>query len=310
MGTKKTIRFDYFQVCCQQYDAENNSVSYPIFDLEPILEKASAIPIADRRYEFYDEWARLQVANKQVVPIKNDSGTKKVVVPIWELQFLRIRKNIIPGIATDEGDFTPLVLDDNQGLGEEASALYDRRNSVLMLQRNRNSLSPSGIEYYFKQVYPAENIVLHPIILPKDLERFKESDIYKGFHIKFADIRQEDSDSSLGEIVSTAEEFDAVNYEVKFSAGRKKAKSLNPSAVIRAIRRFYNNTNLDKFEIKKKDDEDSSPELIDLIKERLHDFSTFEIPKDKRRFEHEVIFPTMKKLYFKRRKKLMSLLRG
>ncbi len=45
-----------------------------------------------------------------------------------------------------------MELDEDEYIGEEVSALYDQEYSIIMLQRNRNSLSPSGIEKYFSGV--------------------------------------------------------------------------------------------------------------------------------------------------------------
>ncbi|NLO89928.1 MAG: hypothetical protein GX088_06360 [Clostridia bacterium] len=175
----KDIRFDYFQVYCKHYDKEKDEVSFLIFDLEPILEQAARLDAVQRTYQYYDEESRLQ----KVFP-DNLNGTR-----IWGMQFLRIRKNLIPGIATDDGAYEPLELREGEYIGEEASALYDPQYSVLMLQRNRNSLSPTGIEAFFNKAWEEHTIQLRPIILPEDYIQFTEDDFYRCITVSFADVK-------------------------------------------------------------------------------------------------------------------------
>ena len=97
----KKIRFDYFQVQKAQ-DNEDGSVSIPLFNLSPVLERLMDLDSTERTYFFDNEQSRLQTVKKYEIDHRI----------CWELQFIRIRESVLPGIATKSGEFHILDLDE------------------------------------------------------------------------------------------------------------------------------------------------------------------------------------------------------
>lgn len=301
----KNIRFDYYQVCCKQLN-EREELVFPLYDLTPILEEAQQIDVSDRMYQYRGEEARLQKVDKLRIQV----GRRQK--DIWELQFLRIRKNVLPGIASDDGSFDPLDLDDDEGIGEEVSVLYDRQHSIIFIQRNRNSLSPTGIEEYFNEVMEGQGIIFKPIILPDDYLRLTDSDYFRTITISFADIRmtEENENSSMSQIVQAVEQFQGVNAEIKITLGPKgkKGQSLSREEILKSISQFRDRSDVTKFKVSRKEHEDARVEVCDLIEQRLIDFSAFTYSREEP-IVHDRVFEKMLELYLGRLRELDRFLR-
>ncbi|NUK30996.1 hypothetical protein HT574_13140 [Parageobacillus sp. VR-IP] len=286
MGTKK-INFDYFKVYGRWFERNENVEREGLFDLSPILEQAENIEIPDRTYSFYNDSARLQNLGK-----RGD---------LWALHFVRMRKDDSVSITTEDGDLDFLELEEGQYLGEEVSALYDPSNQVIMIQRNRYSLSPSGIAHYFNQAYnePGLHIFLKPIVSPEALDRIDSDDLFRGIEISIADFKNatDDVKKTLTGLTRNIEETpDPVNVKIILSLDRKSKKSSSIKGIYDLLNKFSKDENVKKMEIRKKDDEESPVEKFDLIEDRLGDHAYFKIDRENP-LEHDKLINKMIELY-------------
>ncbi|MCX7884655.1 MAG: hypothetical protein N2448_06460 [Caloramator sp.] len=273
----KNVRIDYFRVCCREYDQERNTVSndLKLFDLAGLLSVAITRTSAENTYTFGGEDARLQLIEKET-----DS-------PYWKMQFLRIRKDVLPGIATDGGEYTMLDLDDDEWVGEEVSVLYDETLHTIAVQRNRNSLGISGIEGFFNYVMndPQYIIQFCPIPVPDELRQLRTGEYFKKIMLSFAETALDKDilpkNSSLYKIIKGVEGFGAINVNITMSIGRGKGNinTLDEQEVLRLMD-LKGINGFSKIEIYKKPHEDAKIEVIDLIEGKLYDVEKMEYGKD------------------------------
>lgn len=296
----KTVKFDYFRVHCLRYDQEENVVhdNGELFDLTPILSRAMTLRPTETTYNYNGEDARLQRIEKNT----DD--------PFWKMQFLRIRKDILPGIATDEGDYNQLDLEDDEWIGEEVAVLYDESRYVLMLQRNRNSLSVSGLEKYFNYVLndPTYIIKFKPIPIPENYRKLSSNELFRRVTINFTNTNNIDEllpqNSSLLNVIKTANSFGAVSVSFTLSVGKGAAKDKTLS--VEEVMQLTNLVGIEgfsKLNVYKKENEDTKVEVVDLIQGKLSDEEEMEYSRDNP-IEYSRVIPVMLRKYNSRVKLL------
>lgn len=266
----KTIRFDYFRVRCARL-TDNNVTEIPIYELHPLLDALTRMDVVDRTYNYRGELARLQVVNRHRIGPRS----------CWELQLLRLRQAQLPGIANDDGEYEIMELEDDEYVGEEVSVLYDEQLSIMVIQRNRNSLSPSGIEEFLNLMAPDENIRLEPIIPREEALELKNGDYIRSFNLSIADIREmqltDGNSSSIREIVaSIRERYNAISVSIKISLGQRgrKSDSLTLDEVAAAINDCSGSNGVTRMVLAKKDAEDARVEVYDLIDKRVSGYAS------------------------------------
>lgn len=293
MGTKN-VGFEYYRVFARIYNKETNSSGEPIlFNIVPLLEKAYSTSIMDRTYKINEEEARLQ-------DIERDALNKK----IWKMRFIRIRDSIIPGIASKEGTYDLIELEDDEYIGEEISVLYDETYNIIMLQRNRNSLSPSGVEKYFSSaINDGTQIELRPIPMPETLREIKPSQSFKRVSINFCPTKIDDelldnSNTPFRKLLKSAREMGAVYASITLSMGnsKQKEKSLNKEAILE-LKETKNYEGFSKIQINKKECEDTKVETVDLIAGKLTDIVQLEFSRVNL-IEYNRVIEIMKNLYY------------
>lgn len=281
----KTIRFDYFRVRCARIIG--NVTEIPVYELQPLLETMAHMDVVDRTYDYRGELARLQIVNRHRIGQRS----------CWELQLLRLRYAQLPGIATDNGDYEIMELEDDEYVGEEVSVLYDEKLSIMVIQRNRNSLSPSGIEEFLNQMAPDEHIRLEPIIPREEAMEIRHGDYIRSFTLSIADIREmnllDQNSSSLREVVaSLREKYNAISVSIKISLGQRGRKndSLTLNEIAAAIDEYSGKNGVTKMILAKKDAEDARVEVCDLIDRRVSGYASCEYNKECP-ITHNRIFP-------------------
>jgi len=65
------------------------------------------------------------------------------------LEFMKLTDPIMINKSTIDKQSEPLCLQENEYLGKELHIFYDEKNHFLMVQKNRNVLTPNGIAQYF-----------------------------------------------------------------------------------------------------------------------------------------------------------------
>ncbi len=111
----------------------------------PEGEKREFIDLLGELAEIPDDEARNYLVENNPVRFTNLSCSK---AGIWEGDFVKIRMDVLPPVAKTSGGVEPLVLEDDEGIGEEAAFMYDPQFNVLAKQRNRYAVSPTVLCEY------------------------------------------------------------------------------------------------------------------------------------------------------------------
>lgn len=271
MNFYRKVKFEYFQIMKRN----KNEKREKLFDLTKWMEVANNISLEKRSKEYRGERARLEEAY-----LDQD-------LDYFFLHFVRLRATNVPSKAKLDTNVEPFELEDDEYLGEEVSALYDSNKNILMLQRNKFSLGPSGIEEYLNLIWPNEDedILVTPIPVPNAFELAKKPKVYRKINIRMANIDKKVSEnlldkfkSPLGKVIKTYGEYDGVNAQVTITVGNGKENQLDEDIVRTTINDIEDNKDLfTKAEISARDNDESPVEVIDLFDGLAHDFATFRL---------------------------------
>ena len=195
-----------------------------------------------------------------------------------------------------------MQLDEDEYIGEEVSALYDQKYKIIMLQRNRNSLSPSGIEKYFSGVLGnGDQIELLPIPTPDELKVIKQNQIFRRLSICFSPNNIDDeilnnSNKSIINIIRGAKELGALRVSVVLSLGNSKKENTLKQEEIMELRNLKNYDGFSKIQVDRKEKEDTEVEMIDLMSGKLNDIISVEISRNNP-IKYERLIVEMQALY-------------
>lgn len=140
------------------------------------------------------------------------------------------------------GQRNPVDLEEDEGIGRESAFAYNEYYNVIVLQRNKNTISSDSLAAYIEKVTKCFPLSLD-IVLQKDaLKKFESAENYKTVDIKIA---KPDSGLFLGSAGETPEYvekimkmLDAPELELRLSVGRKKKRALSRSAVQNLVSKF------------------------------------------------------------------------
>ena len=271
---QKKVRFEYYQVVYTKKE-DGKGQRERLFDLIRWMDKANLKSLEARTFNYRQEQARLEEA------------TWDDELEFYFLHFVRLR-DTIPSKATTSSKVEPLELEDDEYIGEEVSALYDENNHVLMLQRNKYSLGPEGIEEYLNLLWDSEEESIHlRAICPPDIfEMARKSAEYRKLNLRFADLKNVNSQrivdrlrSPLKNIFSSFEKYEGVNAQVTITVGNTK-NSLDDETINETLSDIEENRELfSGAELARRANDDTRVELIDLFEHKAHDFGTFRMEK-------------------------------
>lgn len=208
-----------------------------------------------------------------------------------------------------------MELDEDEYIGEEVSALYDQEYSIIMLQRNRNSLSPSGIEKYFSGVLGNGDLIeLAPIPVPDELRTVKQDQIFRKLSIGFSPTNIDDeilnnTNKSIIQIIRGSRDLGALRVLVTLSLGNsKKEKTLKQEEIIE-LGNLENYNGFNKIQVNRREDENTEIETVDLISGKLNDVITMEVSRINP-IKYERLIIEMQNLYNAKNKLLKKLFSG
>ncbi|MBG9464068.1 hypothetical protein IEN91_11415 [Bacillus velezensis] len=290
--SQKKVRFEYYQVVYRRNN-DGANVRDRLFDLLVWMDQANRRSLEGRTFDYRQEQARLETTYWDTE------------LGFYFLHFVRLRDTNIPSTARATAQVEPLELEDDEYIGEEVSALYDEMNHVLMLQRNKYSLGPEGIEEYLNLIWDTEEeqIYLRPICPPNVFDMARRSTEYRKINLRFADLSNINPEqtrnrlrSPIGNIFSSFERYRGINAQVTITVGNTR-NSLDEETVNDTLTDIEENAELfSRAEIARRADDDTSVELIDLFAHKAHDFGTFRVER-RETLSHEAIAQQMWKIY-------------
>ncbi len=291
----KSVRFDYFKVYLMQFNEETDRMEEGLCDLSNALIKAQGMKTSNRVFGIGNDLARLQE-----ISFNNNK---------WEMHFLRIRKDNFPIRAHDNGSIDFFTdLSEEEGFGEEVSAIFDPSNFVIMVRRNIHSLSPQVISNYFTNLLNTIGltVLFKPMIHPGSLALLQKDHLIRSAEVAVADVKSASprTKRALGSIVESTEDMnETVNIVFKIGLEQKGSRKSSKLPIYEEIATFAQDDNIKRAIVKVKADEDAKVETIDLIKNRLVDYEQFsedDIDKKSRTIRHTTVISRMHQAYRKR----------
>lgn len=231
-------------------------------DLHAVFEKAAQLPEDSplRDVELREYRVRLDEC------ARNPWGQ-------WEGDVTRIRTDRFPSVVPPTGKAQPLRIGDDHNLGESTAFLFDPRTCAILIQLNRDGVSPSGVVDFLRRLGPLPDVELQAIIHLDALRRLMESRTIKKFEIALAGANAgifANEMRPLQSFMRMAREFNAPAIRVEMHVTEKRA-TLLPS-LKEMLRDLVTNTPRD-VDIKSLcvvgTDSDYNSFPIDLLKERL-----------------------------------------
>ncbi|WP_113675451.1 DUF6731 family protein [Vallitalea guaymasensis] len=290
---KKKIFFDYFEVRILK-SRKGKQPEEKAFDITKLLEKAKKL-IDDGQ------------AKKTVRPTMGDSARFHEINydrsnKIWDIQLLRLRDALLPGIADEEGEFEVIKLDSDKYVGESLSILYDKENCILMMQRNNLSISPGGIEVYLNNLYIRKDsiISLRPIkISDNKINKINKNANYRSINFGVA-VNTGIKSRTLRNMFKTFDGIAATTFKGEISMGRKRKKTLDPGISSCFIKELYDEKDISELKVNMSYGEEPKFEKVDLLDDRRRDNDTFEYDRINV-ITHKRVIKVMRKKYLYRK---------
>ena len=299
MKKSKAICFDYLRTYIQRYDGETNTVIEELGDLEECLQRISKMDSVDRTLKMGNDKVRIQ-------ELKKYDG-------LWEFLILKLRDEIMPGIADDNGNYTLEILEDGKYYCESTTMIYDPEKCILVMQKNRFGLQASNVELLFNKINIDEKItiILKPIINKNKINLLDKDKVYRSLEIGFANsFNEENIQEKTNGILGTLNNFqkykgNSVTIRIGYDKRAKKDDCLDSNLVVDTINQLYGNIEVNKLKTSMKFEDDTKAEIIDLLDDRIYDRENFEYNKENP-ITHERIVNTLRLLYKNKRKNLIK----
>lgn len=289
MGRNKTIYFDYVKTYIQRYEKEGNKVIEQIADLSSLFERISKLDSIDRTYNMGNDKIRIQELKKV-----DDS---------WEILILKLRDEVMPGIADDDGNYTIEILEDGKYYCEATTMLYDPEKSILIIQKNRYGLQPSNVEFLLNKLTVDDNItiILKPIINKNKIQLLNKEQVYRSLEIGIVNNEPEEIFEEATGIMGVLKNFQKykgnnVSIRIGYNKRFKKDECLDSNMVIDTINELYGNIHVNKLKTSIKFSDDTKVETIDLLDDRIYDYENLEYSKENP-ITHERLIIVLKQLY-------------
>ncbi|WP_297418479.1 DUF6731 family protein [Clostridium sp.] len=218
---------------------------------------------------------------------------------IVSFQLTKMRDNMLPAKKKVGETKKDIMLTDEEYIGDFVSILYDGKYSVLMIQSNSYGLSANQIQAYFtllrRKYIELANLngtinelacELRVLIDPKKAEKILDAKYFRKVRVKGSDFMLDsmidnESKSLLGKARRLLGNNKGVNFDIVLSVNTTdKTDTLDVDEVKELVDEFNSIEGVEKkpsIEITKKDTDDSSVELVNLLHPRLNSIINFKI---------------------------------
>ncbi|HIC7227083.1 TPA: DUF6731 family protein [Enterococcus faecalis] len=180
--------------------------------------------------------------------------------------------------------------------------MYDRELSVLMVQRNIHSLSPSGIEDYFTEMSDdLVEIELLPVVNKEIISKALANEKFRKLELRAGSMNTTSDRSGLrkvlGPFMELFEKFEGTNFVIEISSGRSK-KDLSEDQMKEVITAIEQDKSLFSSAIvSAKKSKEVPVEKYDLINGKLYVYRSFDLP-DGAFLKSDSVIDNIKNYYF------------
>src|SRR5699024_8262861 len=208
----------------------------------------------------------------------------------------------LPVKSSFERESEIIELEDDEYIGEEVSVLYDVTNSVCIIQRNRDSLSPTALEVFIRDIYSTfinrhTNLELNPILEENTLQYVLDSNQIRKINVRIDDLGQEvEYEDDLSNLTEEISGYEAASLEFTLSVGREKDSEMNHGRARQLVRAIFGRRNINRAQVYIREDQDSNVEKYDLVEHKIHSIATFSYSEN-RTIRPDAVFLKMIDIY-------------
>lgn len=262
----RLIKYHYYKVVLEKVDDKGKWFISTPFLISDWLGKQVANGIIKKNVDLSDCTAYIEKFFKE----KNED--------FYSIRFYKLRETNIPSKIKVGNEAEPIDLDEDEYIGEDMNLLYDRNLGVCMIQSNRMSIGVKRIaEWMSKDCEQGSRVSFLPIY-GKTSAAFLRKKKVRTIDISFGNIKESESNQSLGDIIRGVKKFDGLTGHITISVGRKRNSELSIQNTTELIEELDGNRDgIKSAKIRMKDDENGRMEIVDLFEDVLHDYIPFEI---------------------------------
>ena len=219
----------------------------------------------------------------------------------WEIQLLRQREEILPGISYEDGTYELINLPEGQYLAESSTFIYDSNSHIVLFQRNRFGYSINALLNFIKTFYPPDtNLHIKPIMKQDQIERIKDSCIYRKFQlVSDGSCSSLDEGSNLHRVLKEFGVYQGNYITIEVSMGHIKSRNLKAKPTAELIREAYYSNSTTFLRARIADSTDTQVETIDLLKDRESIILEINYSKEAP-ITHDRLFEACKSSYIRR----------
>ncbi|MGE7091192.1 DUF6731 family protein [Lysinibacillus sp. NPDC048646] len=292
MSKKKPIGFNFFRPIIKQ----KNKDYY--FSFKEVFEEIRIKYVKGRENKESgkdDDYKLVYVYNNE--PARLADIDIDVETQYYHLVFERLDYQV-PSRTTLHGDSKALDLDPDEYIGIDVSVLYDSVNHIFMIQRNRNSLGPTGIALFLNTMVQD---LLEKVNASFDLAivsdnsaktRALKQKAYRKLNFKVTGNKAK----GIIEKFTKKEGVGVDSVEIIFSSSLSKKAEIESDFVKEFLEEYVDDSDVKKLKIRAREDDESVIEPIDLIDHKMQTFCDFEID-NKRHLNPISVFEKMKIKY-------------
>jgi len=237
------------------------------------------------------------IKKETTVEVKDDFFTRLESAGNWggeyiEGQIVRLRMNSLPDKAGFGEPIQAIGFKDEEGVGESAAFLFQKKSKILLLERNRNALTTYTFAEFFRRVGEIKgHINLNPVLQHDAYEKVFNARIVRKLVVQLAGpdnigAAVANMEPSVGEMLKARQSLRAPVAEFSYSIGRQRKEGLNREHVWGAVRDFLTlskgqDTHVEKLVVHGSlgPHEDFS---VDLLESRLRGKDTVETTLERR----------------------------
>lgn len=293
MAKLKKVGFNFFRPVIT---LEDNNTKY--YNLAPFLEKIRLKYVEAKNdiEEDINENKYKVVYSYNGEPARLADISVDIDTQYYHLVFERLDYQV-PNRTTLHGDSEALDLGDDEYIGIDVSVLYDPQNHVLMIQRNRSSLGPLGIEAFIRTILlnntgNEEDFNLAIVADLSAKKRAFKQTAYRKIQMKVSGAKA----AGIVEKLTNNKNVDVDSVEVIFNSKIGKNESLDEDFSKEILKEYVDDKDVETLKIRAKEQEDGVVEPIDLIDHKLQTYTTFNF-REKRQLLPISVFREMTKKY-------------
>ncbi|MCR8969590.1 DUF6731 family protein [Facklamia sp. 7083-14-GEN3] len=220
----------------------------------------------------------------------------------WFMQFVRIRSKDVPLLCKMDQVSTELALEENQFIAEPMVCLYDPNLHLLMIQKNRDSVSAVGIKNYINEFLHNIDINLDRVFNRSSLNRIRNAEATKKIRIRLAELDnlniENDNwwNTKIGKAIKAVRGVNIPYVELSLSVGHYRKREIDESESEYLLEKIVDNPEMfDKVEYTIL--EEGKSQLINIFSDAIKDSMTFNLPSNAV-LRFDVVSQAMGEIYY------------